>query len=946
MNIAGFLRKLSDNFSGDIEQNIAQRIVQATDNSIYQLTPKAIIYPKNEKDIINAVKLANNRKFKNIKFTARGAATGTNGQSLNDGIIIDCSRHFNKIIAVNYTQGWVEVEPGVTLKELNDFLKPKNYHFPIDISTADRATIGGMISTDACGKGSYFFGRTGDNLISAHTVLSNGAPYVFRDIDSLNIRSLKLRILLKDKEELIAESFPEQTRFASGYNLGLIFDGEGNLNTSYLLAGSEGTLGIITKARLSIVKLQTHKALIVVNYDDFDSALQDAKNLLRFNPYALETMDEKILELAKKQNLPDFIQKLIKDANNINILEFRDTSLESLKMQIEQFLLVFPKICLCINAKTFYDDKQIKQIWNLRASAVGIAGNLQGKKKPIAFIEDTTVNAEYIADYVKELKQLLDHHQLYYVIYGHLDVGCIHVRPALDLNSDQDRKLIRILTEEVIKLVKKYHGVVWGEHSAGFRVEYSPLIFGEEIFNLFCEIKKIFDPENRFNPGKIAGSNLVKIDNNLQADSNKDIKAGFYKKFSNALFCNGNAKCLSADKTQLMCPSYKVTRDKVHSPKGRANLIRSWLTFRSQQQIPKNFFKRQIYKLKNKSYLKQIYNALQGCLSCTACSKSCPLSVNIPTYKSLFLNWYHQIYHIRRFRDIIFAKSEELLPIIARFPYITNNILNPVAKLIGISALPRFDNSYYKPALQKHIFNINDKLESNTVLLLGDSFNSFADSKVLEDSISLLQNMGFEVKILPDFISGKAAYNYGYLKKFKEIADKNISFLTLFKNNPIIALEPTIYSFFKEEYSIISKKDLKITSLNKFLHQNLTKLKAIASKKNKITTKTLKLFLHCTEKTDSLQITSQWQDIFNCFNLKISQIDSSCCGMAGDYGYKTEYLNYSEKLANLSFDKALQSKNILIIATGFSCRGQIKRFNKAQVEHPVTLLLTNIIKNN
>ncbi|MDA0902581.1 MAG: FAD-binding and (Fe-S)-binding domain-containing protein, partial [Proteobacteria bacterium] len=776
MVVKSFINALQTSFDGDIEFSLAQNFVQASDNSIYQLIPDAVIYPKNSADIVSIIKLSLKDEFKEIKFTARGGATGTNGQSLNHGIIIDCVRYFNKIIQLSLAEGWVDVEAGLVLKDLNDFLKPHGYHFAPHISPDDRATIGGMIATDACGKGSFIFGKTSDNLISADCVLANAQNYTFQNIDlsKADAKASQIIDLLKGKEELISQKFPNITRFVSGYNLGKLISQDNILRMPYLLAGSEGTLGIVTKARLKITKINPYKALIVVGYDSLANSLKDALNLLNFQPLAIESMDDKILDLARKQPLSPFIQDLIKDVQNINIVEFQAATKQLLDQQVKAFMDDYSQKTLAKNAAVFYESKQIEQIWDLRKTAVGIAGNLKGDKKPTPFIEDVCVAIENIANYNQELSQLLDKYGLYYVIYGHLDVGCLHVRPALDLTTDQDKKLIRELTPQVIKLVKKYNGVVWGEHSAGCRVEYSPEIFGAEIFNIFCQIKAIFDPLNRFNPKKIAGKELVKIDQNLQADFNRAINADLRKQFANAIFCNGNAKCLSVKLNQAMCPSYKATKEKIHSPKGRANLIRHWLNFRSQNPLPKSFIKKLIYKYRYQEYLAQIHHSLKGCLSCKSCSNSCPVSVDIPTYKSLFLNWYHQLYR-RNLRDFVFCKSEELLKLMAQFLLISK-LSKPFAKLLGITdSPPAYSNNDQQNIVTK-AGALHD-LPQNTIFIISDSFSSFAEKDLLHNSVSLLHKMGFNVRLIPHFVSGKAYLNAGKIAKFQQLAKRNITLL-------------------------------------------------------------------------------------------------------------------------------------------------------------------------
>jgi len=963
-------------FAGLIESSETQKFASSTDNSIFQIVPSAILYPKNSVDIKIALKLGS--KYSNLHFTARGGSTATNGQSLNDSIIIDCSRFLRQITKLNLKEKWVEVEPGVRLSELNDYLQPHGYHFAPHISPDDRATIGGMIATDASGKGSFVFGKTSDHLIEAETLLANGQRYLFKTHELSKTKDKKIRQisdLVKNNITEINKKFPDVTRFPTGYNLSKLLSGN-KINLTYLLAGSEGTLAITTKARLKITPINKFRSLIVNHYKNFNDALKDVTTLIKYSPFAIETMDEEILKLSKGYPLFQEIKEYIGAAKNINILEFQATTKKGLEKQTNKFLNDHKGSCLCS------DENDIRKLWELRSLGVGIAGSMPGSRKPIPFIEDTVVDINKIHLYARDLKKILDSYKLKYVIYGHLDVGCLHVRPALDLTKEKDKKIKSEIISKTIKLVEKYNGVLWGEHGGGLKAPYIPEIYGANIYEIFVTIKELFDREYRLNPGKIVvrGDSViveeilnqvqddtvgvrddtvgVRDDSGLlQADYNKEIDEKLAADFEKVISCNGNTKCLSVDKNQVMCPSEKVTGEKIHSPKGRANLLRKWLHHISGNKPLDN---RQIEEIKS---------SLDACLGCKACLSTCPVSVDIPTSKSYFLNWYYDNIGKRKIRDLFFARSEEMLAYYGKHPLAYNLLLrNPISKIVirlmGIAESPKFYNSYYKilnqvqndavakchPELDSgsmsKISNVSWSVASGSkpVYLVTDAFTNFAEQHLLEDTITLLKKLGYEPKILPYFISGKAYFAEGAIERFEDIAQKNIKDLNEIakQNIPIISIEPSINLFFRQEYKECFGKEIKfeIQLVEEFLVKNIDSYTHTHNDNMDI----YYLLPHCTEKTSLPLNSKNWQKIFDKFGLNLEILPSGCCGMAGSYGYKTEFQKNSKALFELSWKQHFNNHQASqILATGYSCRSQSKKLTKQEIKHPIELLKRRLL---
>ena len=703
-------------FSGEVRSDFASRLSLSTDNSIYQILPQSVVFPRTTEDLIYLFKLADRDTFKSIHFSPRGGGTGTNGQSLSRGIAIDCSKYLNRILEVNLEEQWVRVQPGVVLDRLNAFLKPHGYFFALDIAPSSRATIGGAINTDACGKGSRIYGRTSDNLLELTWVLPDGAvgtssacnltqlERVKQESGRLGDIYRKVDDIVSTKQQLIEETFPKMPRFMTGYNLAKVYSqNREHFDLNRIIAGSEGTLAVVTEAKLKLTPIPQHKVLLVLHYHGFNDALADAETLLKSEPAAIETIDDKILELAKLDEIYDAVRDFIGEAKAINLVEFTGSDREEMQEKVDR---ISQKLDRAIGYYLPQGDREIADLWQLRKKGVGLLGNRPGARKPIAFIEDTAVPPQNLAAYIAEFQTLLTQYHLDYAMFGHVDVGCIHVRPALDLKVPEDEALIRELSDKVVALVRKYGGVMWGEHGKGFRSEYTPVFFGDELYRDLRKIKTAFDPENRLSPGKIVtplGSEekVAPLESPLRGHFDRQVPESTRKNYESAFNCNGNGACFNVDLDGVMCPSYKENRDRIHSPKGRASLLREWLrqlAISEDGEKPENVFAKLWHTLGKfggvYDYSHEVYAGMHGCLACKACATQCPIHVDIPALKSQFLDGYHTRY-LRSPRDYLTGYIEFLLQWQSRAPRFWNAIaFNPLSRwgmtrFFGLIDLPK-----------------------------------------------------------------------------------------------------------------------------------------------------------------------------------------------------------------------------------------------------------------
>ncbi len=976
-----FLNELNQtSFSGEIRKDYATRLSMAVDNSIYQVIPQSVIFPRSTQDIVNILNLANQEQFRNIKFAPRGGGSGPNGQSLTNGIIIDFSKYMNEILELNLEEKWVRVQPGVVLDQLNDFLRLHELFFAPEISSSNRATIGGMVNTDACGIGSKVLGRTSDHVENLTCVFSDGRILQTANVDKKGIHYRKMLDLIEPHQALINEKFTSAPRTLNGYNL------KKALDFNYLICGSEGTLAIVTECKLRLTPLPKFRKLLIVKYKNFIDALNTAEEILAKKPFAIESLDENLIELARQDPFYYTVKDFIENSEDVktgavSLVEFISQD----QIEIEKLVTNFckfletkkqePNQAIGYSIANSKNDENL--LWELRKKSVGLISQKQDKTRhPIPFVEDTAVPPEKLANYIIEFKAILNKYSLVYGMYGHLDAGCVHVRPALDMKLIQDNRIMRELSNQIAGLVKKYNGVLWGEHGHGFRSLYGEAFFGETLYHVVRQIKTLFDPDNKLNPGKIATSltnneKLVRIDGPLRGEYDRQSPENFLEEYSKAMECNGNAACFNYATTQTMCPSYKVTKDRIHSPKGRATLMREWLRQIANKKVNldifarTNIFKKIINSLNRKDdFSNEVFAAMSGCLSCKACAGQCPLNVDVPEFKSKFLALYYQRY-MRPLRDYFIGSLEKTVLLQARFSLVTNWLFQTILakyllkKIIKMLDPPLIgDLSYTKKLIKQKAFefNINDLInlsaekKAKSVVLLQDMFTSYYEPNILFTVYEFLTKVGCNVYIAPYFPCGKPWHVKGFMRRFRKVVENNNERLQEYAKFgiPIVGIDPSITLTYRDEYpKILKKETAKVQLLQEWLVlflqmsrevQGRTMLSQINSPSLLTNENQYYLVSHCTEKTLCAEAEKQWQEIFKYFNLKLMILPSGCCGMAGSYGHEVEHVTNSQKLFAMDWQRYISEHSDTILATGYSCRSQAKRLMNINLKHPIEVI--------
>jgi len=1002
--VLNFLQALEQQgFTGDTATSYAERLTMSTDNSIYQLLPDAVLFPRSTADVTLIARLAGEEGFRNLVFTPRGGGTGTNGQSLNQGIVVDMSRHMNRILEINVEQGWVNVEAGVIKDQLNAWLKPYGYFFSPELSTSNRATLGGMINTDASGQGSMVYGKTSDHVIGLRAVLLGGGILDTRRIPVSLAEQLAsepdrvgniYRTVLercRDQRQLILDKFPKLNRFLTGYDLRhVISDDLQQVDLTRLLCGAEGTLAFITEATLDITPIPQVRRLVNIKYDSFDSALRSAPFLVEAQALSVETVDSKVLNLAREDIVWHSVSELITDVPDrdmlgLNIVEFAgddkaliDTQVASLCKHLDSLMAAHQ--AGVIGYQLCDDIAGIERIYAMRKKAVGLLGNAKGRAKPIPFVEDTCVPPQHLADYIAEFRALLDGHNLSYGMFGHVDAGVLHVRPALDMCDPQQEMLMKQISDEVVALTARYGGLLWGEHGKGFRAEYSPAFFGEALFNDLRRIKAAFDPANRLNPGKICApfgvdKPMMKVDAVKRGTWDRQIPVNVRTDWRGAMECNGNGLCFNFDVRSPMCPSMKISGNRIHSPKGRATLTREWLRLLAEQGVdPLELEKRlpevrvslrgMIERTRNSWYARrgeydfshEVKEAMSGCLACKACSTQCPIKIDVPSFRSRFLQLYHTRY-LRPASDYLVASVESYAPLMAKAPKFFNFFLRqPLVRemskrYIGMVDLPLLSSPNLRQQLagQHSVTTTLEQLEAMNVserqryvLVVQDPFTSYYEAQLVADFVRLIEKLGYKSVVLPFSPNGKAQHIKGFLLRFSRTAQKTADFLSRVAKLelPLVGVDPALVLCYRDEYKEIladKRGNFHVQLVHEWLQQILPGVKAAD---NQQSGEVWYLFGHCTEVTALPASSSQWKGIFARFGARLENVSVGCCGMAGTYGHEAKNLDTSLGIYALSWHQALQKlPRQRCLATGYSCRSQVKRIEGNGMRHPLQALL-------
>ncbi|HET8934625.1 MAG TPA: FAD-binding and (Fe-S)-binding domain-containing protein, partial [Polyangiales bacterium] len=884
--------------------------------------------------------------------------------------------------------------PGVVLDDLNAALKPHGLFFAPNLSPSNRATVGGMVSTDASGEGSRLHGKTSQHVLSLNIVLRGGEVHTTKrvsgdELDALCAertligRAHKLaREIRVAQRETIQNTFPKLLRYMTGYNLAHMASPDGDsVDLAQLYAGSEGSLGVITEAKLKLTHFAPHRALFVLRYESFDDALASAEWLVATDPGSVETIDETVLALARGDVIYDAVRPFVESGTPqekltraINLVEYNSDDRELVAQKVSE---LEQKIAggqgqpgIPHGFAVTWKPGERESLWNLRKKGVGLLGNTPGARRPVPFVEDTVVPPENLQAYVREFRAILDAEGLRYGMFGHVDVGCLHVRPALDLKDPEDEARIRKISDRVTELVTRHGGLLWGEHGKGYRSELVPHHFGPTLYAELQRIKALFDPRNQLNPGKIATPastkfKLASIDGATRGQLDRQIAKADLHTMDTVVHCNGNGQCFDTNHDTLMCPSSKITRDRIHSPKGRAGVMREWLRLLSRRGLVATDMLRGDGRLpwfarlwgrynerdRGGDFSHQVYDAMAGCLACKACATLCPIKVDVPDFRAQFLELYHRRY-ARPLGDYMTALLERLLPFMVMVPRLANLLMASAfgrfftRKLFGIVDAPALDPDTARARLTRAQIPVSNfaalqalPKASNAVVILQDAFTTFYEPKVLVAACLLLRRLGYEPHVLPYFENGKALHIKGFLSAFTKLVRKNSAHLREVASLgfPLIGIEPAVVLTYRDEYPKLLEHEagFHVSLLQEFLAaQDLPKLAVKASDG-------YRLFSHCTEQALVSRAPALWAKVYAELGVPLELVKTGCCGMCGVYGHEDRHIRESLGIFDLSWRRKLdpQTDPQRSVVTGHSCRTQVERGIGFTPLHPAEALL-------
>ncbi|RGP35289.1 FAD-binding and (Fe-S)-binding domain-containing protein [Pseudotabrizicola alkalilacus] len=933
-------------FEGDLSDAMSDRMVLATDNSIYQVLAQAVAFPRSTADLQRIARLLTDPRFGQIVLRPRGGGTGTNGQSLGAGLVVDCSRHMTGILEINAAERWVRVQPGVIKDHLNAALAPYGLFFAPELSTSSRATIGGMISTDACGQGSCMYGKTSDHVLAVTAVLPGGEvmhtgahpPEALPGMPGHAGEIMRaLHRIATDQADLIAERFPKMNRSLTGYDLAHIRRPDGRIDAGAVICGAEGTLALIAEARLNVLPIPKLSALVNIFYDDFQSALRDARVLATMGATSVETIDSRVLGLARADVIWRDVAAFFPDtdAKGVTLVELTGESQAQIDAAIARLQA---ELANRINGRRGHSlalGDAVGRIWAMRKKAVGLLGKAAGPKRPLPFVEDCAVPPEELEAFIAGFRAILDAEGLDYGMFGHVDAGVLHVRPALDLTDPAQEPLIRKITEAVQTLARKHGGLLWGEHGKGVRSEFVPAVFGP-LYPFLQEIKRAFDPGNQMNPGKIATpdqSPLMQIDGvALRGQADRQIAPATRAAFAPALACNGNGACFAQSAAEIMCPSYKATGDRRHSPKGRAGLVREWL----RQGGPEG--------RADPQFEAEVKTALDGCLSCRACARGCPAQVDVPAFRVKFMeSWFRR--HRRPPSDHALAALEPLLPLGERLrPLFNLAVTGPGAALmrrLGLHHLPVMPALNLRRALaQRGIRTVGATLPdpATSVVIVPDAFTRFFEPQLVLDMADLVTMLGFQPWIARYHPSGKPLHVLGRLSAFRRTARRQKDYLDRLSASglTLVGIEPAVTLSYGDDYhEALGTPGPQVLLPQEWLAGIADRIPQLPANRQRAT-----LLPHCTEATLRPGTGEFWADIFARAGVTVSLPKTGCCGMAGTWGHEVRNEAVSSKIFAQNWAGHVTGTDQIILATGFSCRCQTALRAGVQITHPITLLKT------
>ncbi len=944
--------------AGEVRFDPPSRRLYSTDASIYQISPLGVVLPRTLDDLVSTVQIASEMR---VPIIPRGGGTSLSGQPIGCGLVIDCSKYVNKIGPVDPVQRRVRVQPGVVLEHLNRFLAPHRLQFGPDVATANRATLGGMIGNNSAGARSVAYGKTADHTRTIEAILADGslatiAPLTAAEwtskaqTNSIEGRAYReVRHLADQHAEEIRQRYPRILRCVSGYNL-LPYvtqsgNGSGKSSLVPLLVGSEGTLMVLAEAELDLVPLPRFRGLLVPHFTSLRAALEALSICLEAKPTAVELMDRMLIDLARTQrSLKTTMQAIHGHPEALFMVEFSSDDQAEVADQVTRLQRRLQQVPGLTAAVPAVDAELRDPLWKLRSAAVPLLYGMPGDRKPVTFCEDAAVPPEKLPEFATQMRAIFQRHGTDGAFYGHASVGCLHIRPVLNLHAPEDIARMRQIMDEVTDLVLAFGGSFSGEHGDGLvRSEWNRKMYGPTLYEAFRHIKRTFDPENLLNPGKVVDA--PPMTENLRyplgvVDEPPTVfdysqQEGFFRSIE---LCNGAGVCR---KTQggTMCPSYRATLDERESTRGRANALRLALTHGTSGLPPEQRLQE-----------RWLHEVMDLCLSCKACKSECPSNVDLAKLKAEF----QHAYYAGRARPISHYLAANVHRL-NRFGAAMAPLANWVNRrgvtralmhhLVGIDrrrSLPPFRWRHFRRWFARHTPAATAR--GRRVILLDDCLTSYTEPGIGQAAVTVLEAAGYQVELAHLECCGRAMISKGFLPSARALARRQIPALAarVADGTPILGLEPSCLVALCDEWpELVPGKDAQVVAHAAHLAEHwLADQLATGQATLPLLPRPGRLMFHghCHQRA-LVGVTGTAAALQQLPEAQLTSLDAGCCGMAGAFGYERDHYDISARIAGLQLLPALaEAPEATVVATGTSCRHQIKDLANRVAWHPMEVL--------
>ncbi len=931
---------------GDVLTDSYSLGIYATDASIYQILPIAVVLPKDDEDVKKALEWANKNQ---VTILPRGGGTSLAGQTVGKSIVLDFSKYMDQTLEVNTKERWVRVQPGKVRDVLNEELAPLGLHFAVDPATSSRANVGGMVGNNSSGTKSILYGKTVDHVLEATVLLADGTRLHFKKTDPDTYQEIadqdsregeiyrNVKEIISKNRERIEQKFPKVMRRVGGYNLDE-FIHTSDWNLAKLITGSEGTLATTLELKLNLEPLPQFKSVCVLHFEELLDAVGAVTNILPYQPSAVEILDKIVVDLSR-ENLTTkrhchFIQG---DPAAILIVEFYGESLADVMDRPTQMIKDLQEKGLGYAFPLFPQGPEYEDVWVVRKKGLGLMLGIKGKKKPLPFIEDAGIPTQHLREYIDRTLQICKKHHTEVAMYAHVSVGVIHVRPILDLRQQTDIERLEAIAEDTFNLVMEYGGSWSGEHGDGLvRSPFNERFFGKELYQAMIQVKSLFDPENRMNPGKIVEAESMS--KNLRYGSHykdQDLDSVFHYRSEQSFqesvhMCTGVGECRKL-LGGTMCPSFKATRDEEHTTRGRANALRMAMSGQLDEKGVSS---------------ERLQETLSLCLSCKACKSECPSNVDMAKMKSDVMQWYYDA-NGASLRDKMIRDAARMAK---RFSGILAKPINSIQSSPlfrkSLEKIAGFDSRRTLPAYATQPFyqwfNKNGENQPKTgkkVALFADTYLNYHEPSIGKAAVKLLNECGYEVVLANVGCCQRPRISHGFLREAKKeglsTIEKLISFID--QGLPVLVCEPSCASALNDDFpDLLDEKEVaaklkeNVLMIDVFFAREMEKGNLSVKLRSKGAD--LRIHGHCHQKAlyGTQAMKSSLKEPSSC-----TEIPSGCCGMAGSFGYEKEHYTLSEKIGEeVLFPEIRKTpKKSELVACGFSCRHQIAHFTGKKAKH-------------